>query len=165
MSWAKQHPVEAIVEWIAPIPLALAVAWTGLRLGLSLVEAAAASIAALTAGFAVMRFVGRHDAGMPFAFEPVEVEPIEVEAGVLLLDEADEILELDDPLTEIASDSRVVQLFARPDPTPGELVERIADFLGDGRRPMPAGLAEEAKPVDASATLQAALANIRASLR
>ena len=163
MSWAaKQHPIELIAEWIAPIPLALAIAWAGWRLGFSTVEGAAVGIAALTAGFAAMRFIGPKGEGAPFEFAPAEIEP---ELDELLLEAKDELLELDDPLVDVAPDARVVRLFARPEPTPGELLDRIADFLGDGRRPAPELIPEAAKPADASAALQAALANIRASLR
>lgn len=166
MNWAsKQHPVETIVEWIAPIPLAIAAAWACWRLGLNMIEAAAAGVAALTAGFAVLRFAGRRGEGSPFEFEPAAIEAIAPDLDELLLDEKDELLELEDELVEVAEDSRVVKLFTREEPTPGELVERIADFLGDGRRPAPAIPVEVAKPADASAALQAALANIRASLR
>ena len=165
MKWAaKQHPVEAIVEWFAPIPLAFAVAWAGWRIGLSTVEGAAAGVAALTAGFATMRFIGRREEGTPFQFEPAAIEPAD-ELDELLLEAKDEMLELNDPLVEPAPDSRVVRLFAKPEPTPGELVERIADFLGEGRRPATIAIMEATKPADASEALQAALANIRASLR
>ena len=166
MNWAsKQHPVETIVEWIAPIPLAIAAAWACWRLGLNRIEAAAAGVAALTVGFAILRFAGRKNERAPFAFEPTAIEPIAPELEELLLDEKDELLELEDVLVEVPEDSRVVKLFAREEPTPGELVDRIADFLGDGRRPAAVISVEAAQPVDASAALQAALANIRASLR
>jgi hypothetical protein len=73
---------------------------------------------------------------------------------------------LDDPIIEVAPESRVVQLFARAEPTPGELVLRIEDYLSDGRRtPAREASAAQQRPVDASAALHAALANIRASLR
>lgn len=166
MNWAsKQHPVETIVEWVAPIPLAIAFAWACLRLGLNRNEAAAAAVAALTAGFAILRIAGRKAEGQSFSFEPAAIETVAPEPEELLLEEKDELLELEDELVEVADDSRVVRLFAREEPTPGELVERIADFLGDSRRPVPAAPVEAARPADASAALQAALANIRASLR
>lgn len=166
MNWAsKQHPVETIVEWLAPIPLALAAAWACLRLGLNRIEASAAGVAALTAGFVVLRIAGRKAARPLFEFEPVAVERVSPDLDELLLEEKDELLELEDELVEVPEDSRVVKLFARDDPTPGELVDRIADFLGEGKRPAPVAPIEVAAPVDASAALQAALANIRASLR
>lgn len=166
MNWAtKQHPVETIVEWIAPIPLALAAAWACSRLGLNRIEAAAAGVAALTAGFAILRFAGRKTEGLPFAFEPGAIEPVTPEYEELLLEEKDELLELEDELVDVPEDSRVVRLFTREEPTPGELVDRIADFLGEGRRPASVAPVKAAQPVDASAALQSALANIRASLR
>lgn len=166
MNWAsKQHPVETMIEWIAPIPLAMATAWACTRLGLNRIEAAAAGIAALTAGFAILRFAGRRIEGSSFEFEPVLIEPGTPELDELLLDANDELLELEDELVEVPEDARVVKLFAREEPTPGELVDRIADFLGEGRRPAPLIPVEATKPADASEALQAALANIRASLR
>ena len=166
MNWAsKQHPVETIVEWIAPIPLALATAWACWRLGLNRIEGAAAGVAALTAGCALLRFAERKANGLPFEFEPAAIEPVSPALEELLLDEKDELLELEDVLVEVPEDSRVVALFAREEPTPGELVDRIADFLGEGRRPAPVIPVEAAQPADATAALQAALANIRASLR
>ena len=167
MSWAeKQHPVETLVEWVAPIPLGIAAAWAGKTLGLSIVEAAAVGIAFLTAGFAAVRLAGRAKA-LSYGFEPAVFEADTVELDELLLEAKDELLELTDPLVEVASDSRVVRLFARQEPTPGELVERITDFLGEGERPRLAASAPDgaSAPVDASAALHAALANIRASLR
>lgn len=102
-------------------------------------------------------------------FEPVELEPIALdsEPDELLLEAKDAVLILDDPLVDVDSDSRVVRLFERQDPTPGELVERISDFLGDGRGAAPGAQASipPVVPADASTALHAALANIRASLR
>lgn len=150
---------------MAPVPLALAVAWAGLQLGLSAVETAAAGIAALTAGFAAMRASGvKRDPEHRFA--PAAYEAVDEELGELLLEAKDEVLILDDPLVEAAPDSRVVKLFARQDPTPGELVERISDFLSDGRPDQgPRQIPDAGAPADASTALHAALANIRASLR
>lgn len=168
MNWAeKQHPVETLVEWVAPLPLGIASAWAAKALGLSLVEAAAVGIAFLTAGFAAIRLAGKSGAVQAYRFEPAALDADPAELGELLLEAKDELLELTDPLVDVASDSRVVRLFARPEPTPGELVERITDFLGEGERPRHAATvpAEASPPVDASAALHAALANIRASLR
>ena len=74
---------------------------------------------------------------------------------------------LDDPLVEPSLDSRVVRLFEREEPTPGELVDRIADFLGGSRQPalVPKSPVDDQFSGDASAALHAALANIKASLR
>ena len=66
-------------------------------------------------------------------FEPAMYVTAEHGLGELLLEEKDSVLILDDPLVEAPTDSRVVRLFAKPEPTPGELVERISDFLGEGK--------------------------------
>jgi hypothetical protein len=99
------------------------------------------------------------------SFEPTEFATVELDE--LVLDERDSVLELNDRLNAPDSDSRVVRLFEPQDPTPGELVDRIAYFLGEGGR---AALSEGpsadiGRPPDASAALHHALANIRASLR
>ena len=166
MSWAgKQHPLEAAVEWLAPITLSLAVGWAGWRLGLSTILSVGLGAAALAAGIAAFRLAGRGASIAIQGFQPAEFESIE--AGELLLEEKDSILELHDRLEEPNPDSRVVHLFERHDPTPGELVDRIVDFLSEGRRPDPVDhpMAESNRLPDASAALHDALANIRASLR
>jgi hypothetical protein len=166
MTWAgNQHPVEALVEWLAPIPLAAAAGWASWRLGASLVVALATGIAVLAAGFIAMKFGGSARLNPAPGFAPAEFAPAELDE--LLLEEKDSILELNDRLDAILPDSRVVRLFERQDPTPGELVDRIVDFLAEGRpsatAPRPTA---DARPVpDASAALHDALANIRASLR
>lgn len=166
MSWAgKQHPLEAAVEWLAPITLSLAVGWAGWRLGLSTISSVGLGAAALAAGIAAFRLAGRGASIAIQGFQPAEFESIE--AGELLLEEKDSILELHDRLEEPNPDSRVVRLFERHDPTPGELVDRIVDFLSESRRPDPVDhpMAESNRLPDASAALHDALANIRASLR
>lgn len=166
MSWAgKQHPVETAIEWLAPIPLALAVTWSGGLLGLSFMESVAIGVAVLTAGFAVIRLAGGAGAVQLRSFEPAGFASVELDE--LLLEEKDAVLELNDRLDEIRPDSRVVRLFERQDPTPGELVDRIVDFLADGGRQAIAGqpAAEPRHLPDASEALHSALANIRASLR
>ena len=166
MNWAgKQHPVEALIEWLAPIPLASAAGWASWRLGLSPVEASAVGVAVLTAGFMAMRIGGGGQTASAQSFEPAEFASVELDE--LLLEEEDSVLELTDRLDEIMPDSRVVRLFERQEPTPGELVDRIVDFLAEGRRPA----LTDKQPIDAgpcpdaSAALHNALANIRASLR
>jgi hypothetical protein len=157
MDWAgKPHPAEMLVEWAAPMVPAIAAGCAASAAWLPLASFAAAGMIALTTGVVAMRLAG----GAPLAdepgFEPVALE--DIAAGTELL--------LDDPLVEMAPDSRVVQLFAGQEPTPGELVSRISDYLNDGRRgPLPAEETPEHRPVDASAALHSALANIRASLR
>ncbi len=157
MEWkSKQHPAETLAAWGAPVLLAGAGGWASWTLSRSPLEIAAAVAAALALGVAVMRLLGGTGSSLTlFGFEPAAF--VEIEVGELLLD---------DPLVEVAPDSRVVRLFAQPEPTPGELVLRIADYLNDGRRdPAPETQMAEHRPVDASAALHAALANIRASLR
>lgn len=168
MNWAgKKHPVETIAECLAPIPLAFAAAWSGIALGLPLAGAMAISMALLVAGFGAIRLAGKGAAAQSYSFEPVTFEADISELDELILEAKDELLELTDPLVDVAADSRVVRLFARQEPTPGELVDRISDFLETGRRLREAGTipAEAQLPVDASTALHAALANIRASLR
>lgn len=156
MSWAKQHPVETLADWAAPALFAAACGWAARTVALSPAYAVATTLLAFAAGTLAMRIAGgRPQAGIR-RFEPVALEPEE-----LILEAKDEVLLLDDPLVEVAADSRVVRLFDRQEPTPGELVDRIADFLGDGRRAAP----EASVAADASAALHSALANIRASLR
>jgi hypothetical protein len=156
MSWASKHPVEAVAEWGAPSLVAVAAGWAASIAGLQLAAVAAASTMAFACGIVTMRLAG----GVPINAQ-ASFEPVAFEDAVM-----DDVLLLDDPLIEIEADARVVQLFARAEPTPGELVLRIEDYLSDGRRaPVSNGSAADRHPVDASAALHAALANIRASLR
>jgi hypothetical protein len=70
----------------------------------------------------------------------------------------EEPLVLDDILTEIGPDARVVRLFDRKArPTPGQLKSRIDDHLGEGSSTPPA--------TDAAQALSDALAELRRSLR
>jgi hypothetical protein len=155
MVWAKKHPVEVVAEWVAPALLAAAAGWAAWMAVLPLAAVAAFGAMAFAVAFVAMRLAGGTVNSVEAAFEPVPIE-----------DAAVDELWLDDPLVEISVDSRVVQLFAQPEPTPGELVLRIEDYLNDGRRaPQPDTAVVDRRPVDASAALHAALANIRASLR
>lgn len=153
------------MEWAAPIPLAVAVGWAARQFGMSPIEAAAVGLILLIGGFAAIKAVGRAETAA-YQFQPTAFEESE-ELGELLLEAKDEVLLLDDPLIEPDGDSRVVRLFARQQPTPGELVDRIEGFLGEMGRDTAATPAEPAErlPADASAALYAALANVRASLR
>jgi hypothetical protein len=163
----KQHVLETAAEWGAPVALAASFGWAGFRLGAPLAGFMAAAIIAFAGGLGIMRRAGSSvQAAIP-SFEAPEIEPIEPELQELLLEAKDELLILDDPLVEPSPDSRVVRLFERPEPTPGELVDRITDFLGGVRQPalVPQRPVEDQYSVDASAALHAALANIRASLR
>ena len=166
MSWAgKQHPVETAVEWLAPIPLAFAVGWASSNLGLPVAAAVAIGVAVLAAGIAAVRLGGKESPVRFENFQPTEFEAVEPDE--LVLEEKDAILELSDRLEDVCPDSRVVRLFEREDPTPGELVDRIALFLGEGRPQLPSDRPATAttRLPDASAALHDALANIRASLR
>ena len=163
----KQHVVEAAAEWGAPLLLAAALGWAGFRLGAPLAGIFAAANVAFAGGIGVMRKAGLSvEAAIP-PFETPEIELVEQEFGELLLEAKDEVLILDDPLIEPSPDSRVVRLFERQEPTPGELVDRITHFLGGDRQPalVPQRPVEDQHSIDASAALHAALANIRASLR
>jgi hypothetical protein len=156
MNWASKHPLEVIAELGAPSMLAVAAGWASSLAELPLAGIAGAGVMALAFGVVTMRLAG----SAPIVAE-VSFEPVRFEDAI-----AEDVLLLDDPLTENQANSRVVQLFAKAEPTPGELVLRIEDYLGDGRRaPPPDASAAEQCPVDASAALHAALANIRASLR
>jgi len=81
--------------------------------------------------------------------------------------EADDELLLDDPIAPLEPQARVIELFEphQPEalPEPGELVARIADYLDSSRGT--AQLPSEPVRHDASASLHAALADIRRSLR
>lgn len=157
MAWAKKHPVEVIAESVAPALLAVAAGWATWMAGLPLAAIAAVGVIAMAVAIVALRLAGGSALSPEAGFEQV---PIEDATGGL-----DELL-LDDPLVEIADDSRVVQLFAGVEPTPGELVLRIEDYLNEGRRaPNSDAAGAEQRSVDASGALHAALANIRASLR
>lgn len=157
MDWAgKSHPLEVLADWGAPMVLAAAAAWAASISGLPMAAMVSAFTIALVSGVVAMRMAGGAPLASDAGFEPVSLESCS-SAGELLLD---------DPLLEVAEDSRIVQLFARQDPTPGELVLRISDYLNDsGRAPVADNPPGEPGHVDASAALHAALANIRASLR
>ena len=90
----------------------------------------------------------------------------------LVLTDADRVdgqapLVLDDILSELAPDSRVVRLFDRKAmPTPGQLQSRIADHLGDGAPPFASTMTPTPSAhSDAAQALSAALAELRRSLR
>jgi hypothetical protein len=123
---------------------------------LPLAATAAGATMTLALGVVAMRLAGCQPIAELGAFEPVEIDD---------LVDSDELL-LDDPLIEVQPDSRVARLFERDEPTPGELVTRISDYLGTARLApvLDAGQEVDRQP-DASAALHAALTNIRASLR
>ena len=158
MKWTDQrYPGESLVEWGAPAVLATASGWAAYAISGAMLPGVAAMAAVLLVGVLAMDRAGKAERGIrlsDFAVEPIEAAAI------------DELL-LDDPLSEVSADSRVVSLFAPEPPTPGALVARIADYLGE-RSPHAHSVSDDAVgPVaaDAGEALHAALANIRASLR
>ena len=158
---AHKHPADLLAELVAPAVLAAAAGWSAWMISQLPIAGIAAGAAALAIGATAIRIFGNsRGPDIAAVFEPVSFEEC-VDDDVLLLD---------DPLSDIEPDARVVRLFARDEATPGELVARIADYLGDERRGsaapalIAAGEGQRAPP-DASAALHAALANIRASLR
>lgn len=168
MSWsAKQHPIETAAEWLAPAIFGLSAGWAAVQLNVPEQLAGALAAFLFAATFASLRVLGARKRPHRYGFQPAAIEPGEPnDLEELLLREDDQVLVLDDPLAEPAADSRVVQLFARQEPTPGELVDKITEFLGEGRRQvMTPELLPAGESLDASAALHSALANIRASLR
>ncbi|HVF36504.1 MAG TPA: hypothetical protein VNA29_01005 [Sphingomicrobium sp.] len=161
MDWTKPHPLERLVEWAAPALLASAAAWAAWTLFATVAAASAALLVAMGLGIAVMKLLAGDGVGPSV----LRFEALDFSDCV----NSDELL-LDDPLAALDGNSRVVHLFApveqaQMDPTPGELVTRIADYLGGSRR---SALVREPVPAiqaDASGALHAALANIRATLR
>lgn len=157
----KQHPADRLVEWVSPAVLAAAAGWAAWTVLEQPIAGVGTAAIALVIGIGAMRVLGEAPRAEPDAgFEPVSFEQCA----------EDDVLLLDDPLSDIESDARVVNLFAQDEATPGELVARIADYLGDESRVPVAPEASAAgegpqAPPDASAALQSALANIRASLR
>jgi len=166
MNWTgRSHPVETLAEWGAPLLLAAACAWAANMAGLPLAAKAAGGAIALSAGVTAMRMAGKPSSERRAGFAPAAFEGDEGQDELLLDQPVDELL-LDDPLVEPDAASRIVRLFERQEPTPGELVLRISDYLSDqGKAPIQVPPAAEQQPADASEALHAALANIRANLR
>jgi len=165
MDWdGKPHPVERLVELAAPLVLAAAAGWAAHLVRMPVAVVAASAATALAGGLLAMRIAGSTPRAAGPRFEPASLDGIE-ELGELSLDDPSVELLLDDPLVEPDPRSRVVRLFARQDPTPGELVLRISDYLSEQGQVAEAAGPFEPQQVDASAALHDALANIRASLR
>lgn len=168
MKWAKrQNGVETLADWLAPAVLAASAGWAAFKLGLPILWVVSLALAAFAGGLFIMFKLGSNPVAMAMPFDAPDFEPVAPEWEELLLEAKDELLILDDPLVEPETESRVVQLFVRQEPTPGELVDRISDFLAGGSRyvaEVPSSVDNHTVP-DASVALHAALANIRASLR
>ena len=159
MTWDTQvRSGEALVEWGASALLAAAIGWASATLGNSTLIGIGTFAVLLPMGVVAMKRVGR-EVETKLDLSEFVVEPLEAAAE-------DELL-LDDPLAEIAPDSRVATMFVVDQETPGAMVARIADYLGDrvprSRSSPDAGEGEGR--ADAGAALHVALANIRASLR
>jgi hypothetical protein len=138
---------------------------------------AGAGILALVLCLRTMRMFGSHKPSL--AVPIFNVRDIEPEVDELLLTDADRVglaelvltdadrlsspppdpLVLEDILTEIGPDARVVRLFdPKSMPTPAQLKARIDSHLGQGSTP-------NAPQSDASQALSEALAQLRRSLR
>lgn len=158
MNWTTQrHAGERLIEWGAPAVLAAAAGWAASTVSGAMLAGAGAAALAMVAGLSAMRRADHAESRLTLL--DYAVEPIEAATR-------DELL-LDDPLVAVAANSRIVSMFESETETPGALVSRIADYLGErspGDRPADQG-AEHRVPTDAGAALHTALANIRASLR
>lgn len=146
----------------AAILFAAAAAFAGTA-GAGAMGAAAGGVTGFAAALLFLRSVKveprRHR--LP-GFTPVDWSEVEaLDLGEVAVTGDEEPLLLEDVL-EVPEDSRVVQLFATPRlPSPGELKARIDAHLAE-REP---GAAEVVQlPVDASAALREALADLRRSI-
>ena len=158
MNWTtQQHAGEGLIEWGAPAVLAAAAGWAAFAVSGAVFAGAGAAAVAMVAGVIAMCRAGvtERELTLPdYAVEPID-------------DAMRNELLLDDQLVAVAADSRVVSLFDRKAETPGSMVARIADYLGE-RSADETATGEDADhrlPSDAGAALHVALANIRASLR
>jgi hypothetical protein len=166
MSGGKAEKIERALDAGAALLFGAAAGFGTLKLLTSLAEAVAAGVFASAAAFAALRRVPVPEPGFAVReFTPEEPTIAELDELVLTdadrwqpqVDAADELV-LDDIVSELAPDSRVVRLFdPAAMPTAGELNEAIEQHLGDtiGR----------AMPADASQQLYDALAELRRSLR
>jgi hypothetical protein len=159
--------IEGITSVGAATILAVAVAYCTSRFAASAVTVGAGAAVALFVALQILRSIGSNKQALPLApFEPVEL--IIEEWDELLLTEEnrfdqvqscvvpDELL-LEDVLTELGDESRVVRLFdASAMPTPGQLKARIDRHLNQ---------ADARIAVDASDALHDALAELRRSLK
>jgi len=175
MQATDAHRVEAAIGYAAAASFAAAAGFAAFHAASRFTDLrgtlAAACISALVAcpvAFALLRLLEGQPKPFPQpCFETVEIEPVSISAaGELLLTDADrlepathdEALVLEDVLTEVAPESRVVQLFdPAAMPTAARPQARIDRHLVGGGRHSPSP--------DASEALFAALADLRRSLR
>ena len=154
-----------VVAWLidgaAAITFAAAAAFAGGTL-LGPQMAATGGVAGFGLALLFLRSVQPRTARHPIArFDPVDWATLEEPVGEVSFGGSEyEVLLLEDVLA-VPADSRVVQLFPVPSlPSPGELKARIDAHLAG--KP-PAGEVVQL-PVDASAALREALADLRRSL-
>jgi hypothetical protein len=160
--------IEGIASVAAAAILAAAVAYALSRVATSAVTVAAAAAAALLVALQILRSIGPNEGELSLAaFEPAELVIEEQDELILTetdrVDQAqsydrDNVLVLDDILTELGDGSRVVRLFdASAMPTPGQLKARIDRHLDHAH--------SQNASADASEALHDALATLRRSLR
>ena len=159
--------IERGIDVAAALLFGLAVAACAWRLGFSPVPCACLAILSFCCSLAALRAV--HPAVQWRSIPDFALVDVPDAADELLLSDEDRLvtspvaatgeLLLDDVLSELAPDSRVVRLFDRAAmPTPGELQARIDRHLDLAAR------VSQAEP-DASEALHDALADLRRSLR
>lgn len=176
MQGVRTQQVKSAVVVAASAALAAAIAYACLSFGHAVYAQWTIPVGAMAGTTALIGFflcqetlaaIGNKDAAYSVTvFDIAEINTMPaLEAGELVLTDADRVipsdaepLELDDILTELSPNSRVVRLFdPRSMPTPGELGARIDRHL-DGPAP--------SRPsADASQDLFDALAQLRRSLR
>jgi len=160
--------IEGIASVGAAAMLAAAVAYAISHFTTSAVTVGAGATAALFVAFQFLRSIGQNEQDLSLApFEPAEL--VIEELDELLLTEADRVdqaqscdlddaLLLEDVLTELGNESRVVRLFdASAMPTPGQLRARIDRHLTHAHA--------QGRTADASEALHDALADLRRSLK
>jgi hypothetical protein len=155
--------IEEVTGLLAAVMLAAAVAFAAGMLSAPAVVAGAGGAAALFVALLGLRSIAPEERAFPLrqfvppelAFEQVD-ELVLTDADRFEPEPAPDELVLDDVLSELSEDSRVVRLFdPSAMPTPGQLKARIDRHLDQSR---PAG-------PDASAALHEALAELRLSLK
>ena len=169
MDTRRAERIEAIANLTAAAIFAAAVAYAVSWLTSSTLASGAGAAAALFAALQILRSIAPREQDYPLAeFEPAELVIADDVDELLLTDadrvdpapshDADDVLELDDVLSELGDGARVVRLFdVSAMPTPGQLKARIDRHLD---QPHP----QRATP-DASAALHDALAELRRSLK
>jgi hypothetical protein len=160
--------IEGIASVAAGAILAVAVAYAVSRFTSSAVTIGAGAAATLFVASQFLRSIGQNEQDLSLApFEPAEL--VIEELDELLLTETDRVdqtqsrdlddaLLLEDVLTELGDESRVVRLFdASAMPTPGQLRARIDRHLNHAQA--------QGRTADASEALHDALAELRRSLK